>query len=796
MPPKGSGKKGDRGNKKDAREEELVEEQVQELVVTHAPNGNNARPESQNTLVEKLRELQEAQKSITDLSALQKDKYELREREIAAEATYKDSIQLDRDERQRVGFTVRTKAAKREFQEAKKAHEAMKNKLNRESRWRDHDKLVEAQGRLEDFLFYQNSGNRWKRLRTIDPETREAAKAERGARKTSYLLSEKEVAHHKWLHPLLDMYDARGIGTVQYRQGYKNSLGNNIRKLREDPVPPHVGPRDLHLWTPVMRRQPVGLGRDPGAINWRQHQWRLQLDEAAIEARRNEVENDVHEDDSPDTLTHQLRRQNELSLYGTAGRPTTANVRTKSEPSGSVTDDCFSRIRTSNGLFIAAKESSWDWLTSYDCLGPVKSGEIQQVFPVSNVRDNDAWISTPESGDPKDAAETSNTADADSLGVDVPPNERGSSNGDEDQVNNELLPDNSRHEISKSVHKTRETRHTTKKRKAAASTASAEAADKRRKVVEKGKSGGNKTGIRAGANITYPYLRNEFIKATQVPKIAEGPLQVDPWVEETTGRREWHHYGYMSPCSDVDSPPHLPVRPGGIDDGDIPEGFALTNTKPFPLEPGSRQKCKLNPERCRVWWNPDHPAEECWIPYPEEPTRPQDPIEWPLLAIDAPKDNPDDYLPSQERDIYRSRLYDHYGLMHNRGSENRESQWPRFGVRIPYEPMTFDDLRLKIQSNDEAPAEVGNVVEDLDGPTTNIIAKDAKLRTAQEIRAMAVPIIERSQRAWGRFPTEPPGGDGGGSGEEESDDEGDLFTISYTQSTGAANNPPASHDAN
>jgi hypothetical protein len=87
-------------------------------------------------------------------------------------------------------------------------------------------------------------------------------------------------------------------------------------------------------------------------------------------------------------ITHDARRQNELARYGhgTAGRPTTSNVRTRRTATDTATDDRFKRVQTANGVFIAAEESSWGWLTSYDLLRPVKLAPIPKVFPVSDIR--------------------------------------------------------------------------------------------------------------------------------------------------------------------------------------------------------------------------------------------------------------------------------------------------------------------------------------------------------------------------------------------------------------------------
>jgi hypothetical protein len=111
------------------------------------------------------------------------------------------------------------------------------------------------------------------------------------------------------------------------------------------------------------------------------------LDLPGIEARRAEIENSilmsVEEGAVLDHDTHTARRQAERALYWTEGithheRPTTSHIRCNAD---NVSEEHFGRMQTDAELFVAAKESSFDWLTSYDCLGRVEHGYTADVPP-------------------------------------------------------------------------------------------------------------------------------------------------------------------------------------------------------------------------------------------------------------------------------------------------------------------------------------------------------------------------------------------------------------------------------
>jgi hypothetical protein len=83
--------------------------------------------------------------------------------------------------------------------------------------------------------------------------------------------------------------------------------------------------------------------------------------------------------------SHAERRAAEKQRYWsegneTLGRPSTSNERQNGEGEYA---ESFGQIRTEQGVFIAAKETSQDWLTSYDCLGKLKAGWTARV-PLHN----------------------------------------------------------------------------------------------------------------------------------------------------------------------------------------------------------------------------------------------------------------------------------------------------------------------------------------------------------------------------------------------------------------------------
>ena len=341
-------------------------ENVDELSVTYTIGKRNSQTVTQRLLEEHLRELQTHLEDTGDVARQRRDLYDLWEGVETRKETYRDVMRQEVAAGGRKGFGVRTKAAKATVKTAedayKKASRSLDKKGRKSVRQYESDALMNAQGRLEDWLYYQNSNNRWMRLRAINPDSRLEVEAERLQRRTPYLLDNyAENSHHDWLHHILNMYDERGVGTQHYREGYKDQLGNDLRTVTEPRQSNPIGPSELHLWTPMTRRRPVGLGRDPNTP-WRQRPWDLVLNNDAIEAQRASMELALHASDNVPpaatlVITHEARRQNELARYShsTASRPTTSNVRTRRTATDIATDDRFKQIQTANGVFIAAK---------------------------------------------------------------------------------------------------------------------------------------------------------------------------------------------------------------------------------------------------------------------------------------------------------------------------------------------------------------------------------------------------------------------------------------------------------
>ncbi|KAI4908169.1 hypothetical protein J4E90_008793 [Alternaria incomplexa] len=663
----------------------------------------------------------------------------------AIEADYTAKNQAYRDELENNGRSGRdpdTKAAKREmliardnYRQAKKYRDD--KRFDKAKRQRDHEGMTRAQQMVEDWLFYQDASRRRRRLIYLDPDKRKEAEAKRLRRRLQYKLenSGTDNGHYDWLHSLMELYDSRDIGGRNYKQGLENHLGNQIpKRTRQKATLPLVGPGELHLWTPRYRRRLVGLRRpeeddtdsdDSDEIE----PHRFQLDEAAVEAERMKTEKKIdRETKNLVYSSHDARRRDEIETYKNS-RPNTSNVREATVSGRSIVQDRWGQIQTKQGLFISARESSWDWLTSYDCLGPVKTGWYPETSAVRD--DPEDWI---------EADDLDSESDRDSQ-VDAP-----QASGDE-PTNNET-------------------------------------------VLEKPVGESRKAGK---ATIGYPYPAREFWRDSKPFRLGERKFVTTEWAEETTGRRERHTYRKLQHASPVNSPPQSPVLEE-ISDATIPMGFPETDTRAVALEPRSRRKiCLLNPNRCRAFW--PHSLNECWIPYSEQPTRPEEPVKWPIQGIDAPKDvtegGPDGYVPALGMPVYRSRLYDHYGLMFQSTPKDEVPArpiWPRIGIRVPYEPMTFEDLRLcredggkgEMEPEASKSAELVEVPESSSqGEIGKILAPDAHLRGVHEVRSMAVPIIEEAQRPWADPEEEPDENDSGSGSDAESDDDGDLFHESY-----------------
>jgi hypothetical protein len=314
----------------------------------------------------------------------------------------------------------------------------------------------------------------------------------------------------------------------------------------------------------------------------------------------------------------------------------------------------------------------------------------------------------------------------------------------------------------------------------------------------------SRSWLKCRANIDYPYEQREFAQDRKMPDINgddDRHFDTTTWFEMTDGRREWHVYQQLQPYSPVNSPPHIPMRPGILENraaNSVPHKSAapdiwkvVPDEEVEPLELGSRRRCRHRFERCRAWW--EHPAEECWVVdskrmrHPDAPetakdgNEDEDPADIQDDGEDAEPDSMTLTMPEGNIDIYRARLYDHYGVM-----PHGTSRWPKRGVRIPYEPMTYDDRKLdrgRRPTNPPQGDHVGKAGDD------SCIAKDARKRVVHSIRSMDVPIIMRPERDWGVVGADPPPGRGHNSSDDEeepeddedSDDDGDLFRKSYLE---------------
>ncbi|CAN9080657.1 unnamed protein product [Alternaria alternata] len=778
---------------------EAEHERISQLVLV-----TRNRRDTWDVLRKQLESHQAAQKEETNIEQDYYDYYTLEADHAAKVQMYKDAVSQDKS-----GKKEPTKSAKKAKDLAEKAYKKAGRNIrsDKEKRRAEHDSMMAAQAELEDWLYYQDISKRRRRLRLLDPVQRKAVEKERFERRIGYKLeilgSGSDEGHFDWVHSLLELYDSRDIGGEDYKQGRHDHLGNHVEGRQEETTLPVVGPGELHLWTPNYRRQLVGLrpsrlsddedsnddsnhgddDDDDARQDLEPH--RFELDEAAIEDKRAAIEKQSDtETQELEFNTHEARRRHEVARYKD-NRPDTSGDRVINTSNGVVVENRWGQIRTEQGLFISAKESSWDWRTSYDCLGPVMSGWFPET---SAIRDG----APEELIDPDDDPEYSEDGgdDGESSAAQIPAKHAG------EKVSN-------------------------------ASDETAKLHGSSSKPLAKAPKGGEPANDRAGsaqstdkslkkikAKIDYPYPAREFHAGKKPSKLVIRKWFTTEWAEETTGRRERHTYRRRPHSSPVHSPPRSPVMEE-IPDASIPLGFSETKNRPIPLEPRSRRGCPSNPERCRAFWT--HCPNDCWIPYPEQPKRPKDPIEWPIQEINAPKGidegGPNGYVPTIGMTVYSSRLYDHYGLLYPNTSLHRywqRLQWPRIGIRVPYEPMTIEDLRLRSNDQDEMNIDLtasplretqpGKGARDdhmgtegykelRDAPSSlvvagnkrrklgTVLAKDANRRALYEVRSMAVPIINTPQEPWATL--NDPSGDDSGEDGGESDNEGDLFFRSY-----------------
>ncbi|EMD93676.1 hypothetical protein COCHEDRAFT_1171694 [Bipolaris maydis C5] len=333
--------------------------------------------------------------------------------------------------------------------------------------------------------------------------------------------------------------------------------------------------------------------------------------------------------------THMERRQQEQALYRSELgnlRPTTAGLHLETTPDGVKLQDRFRDMQILDGVFISALESSYDWRTSYDLLGPVKSG-IYANFTVSDERET----------------------------IDEEPAEDSLEN--DDNITEQPEP-------SKKRKATGKTKSCTKKKPKNDAT---EDQTTEHTTAEQQPTTDNRTMLDC------PYPAGEFQQpSSKRPLTLSTPLVSTPWCEETPGRREYHVSLLLSPSSAVDSPPHTPIpHPTAAS---LPASFPNDEVSPIGL--AAQRRCAHEPERCRAWWS--HAADACWIVESEAAGR-RSPVVHPIAEIEGPGEE-EFVLPEGARAVYGERVADQYGVM--------GEAWPRVGVRVPYEPMGWDDVRV------------------------------------------------------------------------------------------------------
>ncbi|KAL1794458.1 hypothetical protein ACET3X_007879 [Alternaria dauci] len=341
-----------------------------------------------DVLRKNLESWQAAQKREKDIEKAHSRHYTIEADREAKVKAYKDA--LDEDKRGKKGPTKTAKKARNAVEKIyKKVQQDRKNKrFDREKGHAEHDAMTDAQESLEDWLYFHDSSKRRRRLRLLSPEGRKLAEQERFQRGTAYKLeaSGKDSGHYDWVHSLLELYDSRDIGGQNYKQGLHDRLGNSVENSKNGSTSPVVGPDELHMWTPNYRRRLVGLRApeedDDSDTSKDIEPTHFRLNKAAIEARRAAVEK--KSDMKTQNLefdTHEARCRHQVKTYGNS-RPDTSADRMTNTLNGVAAENRWGEIRTEQGLFISARESSWDWRTSYDCLGPVVSGWFPETSAI------------------------------------------------------------------------------------------------------------------------------------------------------------------------------------------------------------------------------------------------------------------------------------------------------------------------------------------------------------------------------------------------------------------------------
>ncbi|CAN9239129.1 unnamed protein product [Alternaria alternata] len=208
------------------------------------------------------------------------------------------------------------------------------NKFKADVRSKAHENRCMAISLYEDFLYYQTPEHRLQYREEFDKTKRIKAKPMRKGLPPAILT--EDAKYDKKLRPFIDLFEQDNVGATEEIDYEK------------------MGPNNLHVGLPRARRFAVGLGRprNPRLLS----PIKLPLDIEAIERRRREIE-DAEGDQSLTYESHSGRRKRDLEL-----------------PSPLPITRGSSGTHLESGLHIAARETSFDWKTSYDKRGAVAPG--------------------------------------------------------------------------------------------------------------------------------------------------------------------------------------------------------------------------------------------------------------------------------------------------------------------------------------------------------------------------------------------------------------------------------------
>lgn len=532
-------------------------------------------------------------------------------------------------------------------------------RANAEERRNEHYELLSANEYWEDFLYYQNSLYRRQRLYRL--KTDEEKKSTPHPRGTDDALKdwihETDIQH---LEKLLNHYDNKHIGSARYRAGLTDVTGKHVKKdLGSSHIRP-VASRDLHLWVPIPRppHQPCGyLGP-----------YDFELDLEEINSRMEDIENrqltPTRVGDTLEYATHRERREAEVKKYGRdQARPSTSNIRVTY--SGSEKDS-FQWRRTENGLFVSARETSSDWLTSYDCLGPIAMGWTALV-PAAKENEEDGSIRVGEENGQNMEGYFKGKKSGKWIKPGESPQKDFSKEADDDAIWNNTALFKPKATFKKGM----------KAKDKAQAEAEANAEAQRKSAAMKAEYEASKE-----EDYDYDYDDFEFTRPSKKLRTYDR-LVTTKWTEASEGRREWHIGMHLQDSSPPNSPPRAPIQ-HGVDISSIPDGMDDAS-----ISHSTITRCKHN-STCNAWWA--HESDKCWIAKSE--SLPSSGTKGGDLGNQAPDEDPiipvtNDLLPIPHagREIYRRRLGDHYGMLSNvKGNE-----WPSFGIRVPYSPTTLLD---------------------------------------------------------------------------------------------------------